>query len=321
MIESFFSIQFQLNFIYLIKRAKLQFMINEINQKSRRSFIHQLSLLTLFAGSSMASLAETAVKKRNFKIGACDWSLGKDGDTGAFEIAKKIGLDGIMVSMGSESNHLRLREESVQQEYLHYAKTTGVEISSIALGVFNSVPYKSDPRTEQWVWDSIDVARNLTAPLVLLAFFNNNDLRNDAKGKQEVIRRLKKVAPHAEKNGVILGIESYLNADEQIEIIYQVGSKNVKIYYDFCNVTDAGLDTVKEFTKLGKDRICELHMKENGFLLGEGVNNWKAIGEAVQETNYIGNGWMQIEGALPKGGETVKSYQQNLQFLKNIFLK
>ena len=84
------------------------------------------------------------------------------------------------------------------------------------------------------------------------------------------------VAPHAEKNGVILGIESYLSADEQIEIIDQVGSKNVKIYYDFCNVTDAGLDTVKEFKKLGKDRICELHMKENGFLLGEGVNNWKA---------------------------------------------
>ena len=296
-------------------------MINEINQKSRRSFIQQLSMLTLFAGSSMASLAETVVKKRNFKIGACDWSLGKDCDTGAFEIAKKIGLDGIMVSMGSEKNNLRLRETSVQQEYLHYAKTTGVEISSIALGVFNSVPYKSDPRTEQWVWDSIDVARNLSAPLVLLAFFNKNDLRNDEKGKQEVIRRLKKVAPHAEKNGVILGIESYLSADEQIEIIDQVGSKNVKIYYDFCNVTDAGLDTVKEFKKLGKDRICELHMKENGFLLGGGVNNWKAIREAVQQTNYIGNGWMQIEGAIPKGGETVKSYQQNLQFLNNIFLK
>ncbi len=296
-------------------------MTDKTNSKTRRSFIQQLSLLTLFAGSSMASLAETEIKKRNFKIGACDWSLGKDCDSGAFEIAKNIGLDGIMVSMGSESNNLRLRETSVQQEYLHYAKTTGVEISSIALGVFNSVPYKSDPRTEQWLWDSIDVARNLSAPLVLLAFFNNNDLRNDAKGKQEVIRRLKKVAPHAEKNGVILGIESYLNADEQIEIIDQVGSKNVKIYYDFCNVTDAGFDTVKEFKKLGKDRICELHMKENGFLLGEGVNNWKAIGEAVQETNYIGNGWMQIEGAIPKGGDTVKSYQQNLQFLKSIFLK
>jgi len=296
-------------------------MKNNIPLKTRRSFIQQLSLLTFFAGSSMNSLAGTVVKKRNFKIGACDWSLGKDADTGAFEIAKQIGLDGIMVSMGSEKNNLRLRDPLVQQEYLQYVKTTGIEISSIALGVFNDVPYKSDPRTEQWLWDSIEVARNLSAPLVLLAFFNNNDLRNDFKGKQEVIRRLKKVAPHAEKNGVILGIESYLSADEQIDIIDQVGSKNVKIYYDFCNVTDAGLDTVKEFKKLGKDRICELHMKENGFLLGEGANPWEAIGEAVKQTNYIGNGWMQIEGAVPNGGAIVKSYQQNLKFLKNIFLK
>ena len=289
--------------------------------KKRRAFIQQLAWLTVLAGSSLDLVADTVVKKRNFKIGACDWSLGKNCDIGAFDIAKKIGLDGIMVSMGSESNQLRLREISVQQEYLQYSKATGIEISSIALGELNNIPYKSDPRTEQWVWDSVDVARNLSVPVVLLAFFGNNDLRNDTKGKEEVVRRLKKVAPHAEKNGIILGIESYLNADEQIDIIEQVGSKSIKIYYDFCNVADAGYDTVKEFKKLGKDRICELHMKENGFLLGAGINDWKAIGEAVREISYNGDGWMQIEGAIPKGAETVKSYQQNLQFLQNIFSK
>ncbi len=288
---------------------------------ARRIFIQQIAWLTAFAGSSLNLIAEPANKKRNFKIGACDWSLGKSCDIGAFEVAKEIGLDGIMVNMGSESNQLRLRDLSVQQEYLKYSKETGIEISSIALAELNNIPYKSDPRTEQWVWDSVDVAKNLSVPVVLLAFFGNNDLRNDAKGKQEVVRRLKRVAPHAEKNGIILGIESYLSADEQIDIIDQVGSKNIKVYYDFCNVTDAGLDTVKEFKKLGKERICELHMKENGFLLGSGVNDWKAIGQAVHETNYKGDGWMQIEGAIPKGGDRVKSYQQNFQFLKNIFMK
>jgi L-ribulose-5-phosphate 3-epimerase len=288
---------------------------------TRRTFIQQLAWLTAFAGTSLDSIAEPATKKRNFKIGACDWSLGKSGDVGAFGIAKEIGLDGIMVNMGSESNQLKLRDLSVQQEYLKYSKETGIEISSIAIAELNNIPYKSDPRTEQWVWDSVDVAKNLSVPVVLLAFFGNNDLRNDAKGKQEVVRRLKRVAPHAEKKGIILGIESYLSADEQIDIIEQVGSKNIKVYYDFCNVTDAGLDTVKEFKKLGKERICELHMKENGFLLGSGVNDWKAIAQAIHETNYKGDGWMQIEGAIPKGADRVKSYQQNFQFLKNIFIK
>ena len=288
---------------------------------TRRTFIQQLAWGTAFAGSSLDLVAGSSSKKRNFKIGACDWSLGKNCDIGVFDVAKEIGLDGVMVSMGSQSDNLRLRDITVQQEYLHYSKASGIKISSIALGELNSVPYKSDPRTEQWVWDSVDVARNLNAPVVLLAFFGNNDLRNDAKGKEEVVRRLKKVAPHAEKNGIILGIESYLNADEQIDIIDQVGSKNIKVYYDFCNVADAGFDTVKEFKKLGKDRICELHMKENGYLLGSGSNDWKAIGQAVSEIGYIGDGWMQIEGAIPDGADDVKSYQQNLQFLKNIFLK
>jgi len=288
---------------------------------TRRTFIQQLAWVTAFAGSSIDLIAEPSSKKRTFKIGACDWSLGKSCDIGAFEIAKEIGLDGIMVNMGSEANQFRLRDLSFQQEYLKRSKETGIQISSIALAELNNIPYKSDPRTEQWVWDSVEVAKNLSVPVVLLAFFGNNDLRNDAKGKEEVVRRLKRVAPHAEKNGIILGIESYLSADEQIDIIDQVGSKNIKVYYDFCNVTDAGLDTVKEFKKLGKERICELHMKENNFLLGSGVNDWKTIGQAVHETNYKGDGWMQIEGAIPKGGDRVKSYRQNLQFLKNIFIK
>ncbi|MDB5279668.1 MAG: hypothetical protein JWR61_4623, partial [Ferruginibacter sp.] len=36
---------------------------------------------------------------------------------------------------------------------------------------------------------------------------------------------------------------------------------------------------------------------------------------------YYGDGWMQIEWAMPEGANVVESYQQNLQFLKNIFPK
>jgi sugar phosphate isomerase/epimerase len=197
----------------------------------------------------------------------------------------------------------------------------GIKISSIAIGELNGVPYKSDPRTEQWVWDSVDVAKNLNVPVVLLAFFGKNDLRNDDVGKKEVINRLKKVAPHAEKNGIVLGIESYLSADEHLDIINKVGSASIKVYYDFRNTADAGYDTVAEFKKLGKNMICELHMKENGFLLGKGTLDWQAIGNAVYDSGYYGDGWMQIEGATPDGADVVESYKHNLSFLKNIFSK
>jgi L-ribulose-5-phosphate 3-epimerase len=285
---------------------------------TRRTLLRQSALLAVFAGSGFAVNANSNSKKR-FYIGACDWSLGKSADPAAFDIAKQIGLDGIMVNIGSEKDDLHLRQKAMQQQYINVSKQTGIKISSIAIGELNNVPYKSDPRTEQWVWDSVDVANNLGVPVVLLAFFSKNDLRNDDTGKKEVIRRLKKVAPHAEKNGIILGIESYLNADEHKDIIEAVGSKNIKVYYDFRNTADAGFDTVQEFKKLGKGIVCELHMKENGFLLGNGTLDWNAIGNAVYDTSYYGDGWMQIEWAKPDGADTVESYKHNLQFLKNIF--
>jgi len=286
---------------------------------TRRELIKQSAWLAAFMSGSFAIIEDNAAKKKHFLIGACDWSLEKNSDPGAFETAKQIGLDGIMVNMGSEKNKLHLREKNVQQQYIDASRQTGIKISSIAIAELNNVPYKSDPRTEQWVWDSVDTARSLHVPVVLLAFFNKNDLRNDTAGKQEVITRLKKVAPHAEKNGIILGLESYLNADEHIEIIDRVGSKNIKVYYDFRNTADAGFDTIKEFKKLGKEMICELHMKENAFLLGKGTLDWIAIGNVVYEAGYYGDGWMQIEWAKPNGAPTVESYKNNLQFLKKIF--
>ena len=288
---------------------------------TRRQLLKQSAWLAAFAGGFMSMESADAGKKRKFKIGACDWSLGKRNDVAAFEIAKKIGLEGIMVDMGSEQNGLPLRKQEIQDLYKENSKRTGVKISSIAIGELNNIPYKSELRTVQWVWDSVDVAKNLGVPVVLLAFFSKNDLRNDDAGKKEVVNRLKRVTEHAEENGIILGIESYLSADEHRDIIEKVGSKNVKVYYDFRNTADAGHDTIAEFKKLDKEMICELHMKENGHLLGKGTLDWPAIGKAVYEKGYYGDGWMQIEGAIPDKADLIESYRHNHGLLKSVFSK
>lgn len=282
----------------------------------RRDMLKRSALLALIPHFAATSFG---VEKSRLKIGACDWSIGKSSNPEAFEVAKSIGLQGIQVNMGSTANNLHLRQKNLQQKYMAESKRTGITISSLAIGEFNNVPYKSDPRTEEWLWDSIDVAENLNAKLILLAFFNANDLRNDAKGKNEVIRKLKIAAPKAEKKGVILGIESYLSAEEHMEIIQQVGSSNLKVYYDFRNSADAGYDILKEIKWLGKDVICELHMKENGLLLGKGTLDWNKIANALGEINYEGKGWMQIEWSSPKDADIVESYRHNLAFLKNTF--
>jgi sugar phosphate isomerase/epimerase len=279
----------------------------------RRQWIKQSALIAALLNTGFLYAAHS---KKKLRIGACDWSLGKNSDPGSFEVAKSIGLEGVQLNLGSESNNMHLRESAVQQLFKEASKKAGMPIASLAIGELNKVPYKSEPKTEQWVWDSIDVAKALNVNVILLAFFHKNDLRNDEAGTKEVVRKLKITAPKAEKLGITLGIESYLSAEEHMDIIQQVGSKSIKVYYDFRNSADAGYDVIKEIQWLGKDMICELHMKENGFLLGQGTLDWQKICETLLKMEYYGDGWMQIEGATPKDADVIKSYKHNLDFLK-----
>jgi L-ribulose-5-phosphate 3-epimerase len=131
-----------------------------------------------------------------------------------------------------------------------------------------------------------------------------------------VVRRLKAVAPKAEKAGVALGIESWLSADEHLEIIQRVGSKAVRVYYDVCNSNDRGYDIYREIRQLGK-HICEFHAKENLSLLGQGKVDFRKVREALDDINY--RGWIQIEGAVPRGQPMLESYQANCKFMRGLF--
>lgn len=256
-------------------------------------------------------------RKKNFRLGACDWSLGKTLNPEAFDLAKKIGLHGVQVSYNRHDDVKGLSVPSRLEQIKSAAAQTGVQVSSLAIGELNNTPYKSEAQTEEWVWNSVDAARSLGVQVVLLAFFGKGDLRNDQLGKKEVIRRLKKVAPHAERQGIVLGLETYLSAQEHLDIIQAVGSEAIKVYYDFRNATDAGYDIFRELELLGKDMICELHMKENGQRLGEGSLDWPRIARSVHTIGY--KGWMQIEWASPKGVDIVDCYQYNRHYLEQLF--
>lgn len=283
---------------------------------NRRAFVGTLGLMTALQMKQFQSFAESFNDSVN--IGACDWSLGKSSNLEAFDIAKAIGLNGIQVNLGNVDNDLHLRKPEIQQQFLAKSKSTGVKITSLAIGELNNVPYKSDDRTDQWVSDSIDVAKNLGVKVILLAFFAKNDLRNDPAGIEVVINKLKKVAPKAEKAGIILGIESYLTAEEHLYIMKKVGSKAIKVYYDFRNAKDAGNDIFKEIKILGNNNICEIHIKENGKYLGTGDIEWKDVSAAVKKIGFSGKKWMQIEWALPADIDYVIGHKKNLSFLKNL---
>jgi L-ribulose-5-phosphate 3-epimerase len=285
------------------------------SRMSRRQMLRSATLTAaaLALSPPLAPLF-AAPEQRRFKIGACDWSIGKMCDPAAFEVAKQIGLDGVQVSLGTVANDMHLRRAETQQAYRDAAKHAGLEIASLAIGEMNSVPYKSDLRTVEWVSDSIDVCKALGTRVVLLAFFSQGDLRDDKPGVDEVVKRLKAVAPKAEQARVVLGLESWLSAEEHLDILKRVGSRAVQVYYDVCNSSDRGYDIFREIRQLGRERLCELHAKENGALLGQGRVDFAKVRAALDDIGY--RGWIQIEGAVPRGAQMLESYQANCKFLR-----
>lgn len=283
---------------------------------NRRDALRQTALLSAtYFTAPFDPLSDSL--RRSYLLGACDWSLQRACNPAVFMYAKKIGLDGVQLSYNSRSDESYLLRPENQQAMLEAAKKSGVKIASLAIGELNRVPLKSEARTVEWVSGSIDAAKALKVKVVLLAFFSQGDLRSDEAGKKVVIERLKSLMPKAEKQGVTLAIESYLSAQEHLDIIEAVGSPNLKVYYDPRNAADAGHDPYTEIPLLGQRKlICEVHLKENGSLLGQGSIDWPRIRQLLNEIHF--KGWAQLEGAMPPGKTLDEAYPQNVQYARKI---
>jgi len=256
-----------------------------------------------------------ASTSRGFRIGACDWSLGKRGNPAALDVARQIGLDGVQIDFGTAANNMRLRTPEHQQAYREAMRRTGLAVSSMALCEMNDVPLKSDPRAALWLDQSIDVCHTMGLPLVMTAAFGRGDLdMSQTKEIDHYVKVLRDAAPKAEKLKIIIGLENYLSADDNRRIIDRVGSPAVKVYYDVGNSTDKGRDVVEEIRALGK-LICEFHAKDGPHMLGQGRIDFRKVRRAMDDVEY--RGWIQLEAAQPHG--LIPDYTADAKYLKSIF--
>jgi len=250
-----------------------------------------------------------------FKIGVCDWTIGKTANPASLEVAKQIGLDGVQVDFGRADENLPLFDAGLQKRFLDARDEHKIEIASLAMGVLNNIPYKSDPRADRWVREGIDVAHAMGVKVILLAFFGNGELRKDKEGVDVVVNRLRRVARSAEEAGVVLGIESYLSAAEHIEIVDRVESPAVRVYYDVANSRNAGYDIFAEIRALGR-HICEFHAKDSDDLYGKGSIDFPRVREAMDFIGY--RGWLVMEGTkMPLGPE--QSCRYDAEYLRTVF--
>jgi sugar phosphate isomerase/epimerase len=272
------------------------------------------SLGTLSACSTPPS--ETAPRVGTPGIGICDWNLGPMCDPELIPTAVEANLTGIQVSLGRNPDNIPLRDPAVRKRYLELGAEHGVTFHSIALGMFNTYPLAEQPRCAVWLVDAIDVAAELGASNVLMAFFGNGDLRfrdengefvNESAGEfasfrldeekvGSVVDTLIQVIPRARDAGVALGLENTISGAQNLEIINRVGSEWLQVYYDLGNSTGNGYDVPAELRMIGNNRLCEVHLKDwSTRLLGspEGMVDNVAAAAALREIGY--DKWLVLE--------------------------
>jgi sugar phosphate isomerase/epimerase len=126
---------------------------------------------------------------------------------------------------------------------------------------------------------------------------------------------LKEIGPEAEKTGVVLGLENTISAEDNARILDRAASQAVRVYYDVGNSFNNGFDIYKEIRWLGKDRICEFHLKDNPHLLGRGKIDFTKIIQAILEIGF--SGWAQLETVAPSG-DVKKDMKTNLDYIRGL---
>jgi len=273
----------------------------------RRSFL---------AGGIVGLAGRAMARSHGLKIGITDWNLRLTSKVDAVETAARLKFDGVQVSLGRKliDGKLPLDDRVLQQQYLTASKIQKIPIDGTCLDILHTNYLKNDKLGAKWVADSIPITKNLDARVILLPFFGKGALTTQPE-MDYVGDVLREIAPEAEKAGVILGLEDTISAEDNVRIMERSKSPAVLTYYDVGNSTQGGFDVLKEIHWLGRDRICQFHLKDNPHFLGEGKIDFPPIVKAIEDIGF--HGFANLETDSPSNA-VEDDLARNLRYLRRL---
>ena len=281
-----------------------------MQDKTRRRLVQAMAFAGLgwrLAGGSGGKLT----------VGVTDWNLKLGANPEALALAKQIGFDAVQVSFGRRivDDKMPLDNPQTISQYLSLAGKHRIPIDGTCVDRLHDNGLKSDKLAIQWVRDAIRLTSALRASVLLLPFFGKWAIENSDE-RNAVGDALREVTAEAEKTGVILGLEDTISAEDNVRIMDRAKSKNVSVYYDVGNSTQAGFDVVKEIRWLGKDRICQFHLKDNPHYLGEGAISFPRVMEAIRDIGFTGAANLETDTHAGSGVEA--DMKKNLAYIRQV---
>ena len=264
---------------------------------------------------------------KSFNIGMCDWDMYATGDPKSLAIAKELGFAGVEVTYAPEGEYSLSRPEN-RKRFLEAAEKESIEISSLAMGILNTVPLATADQAEGWVADCIEAMAEMKVNTVLLPCFFDADIKDNIENRNKVIERFKRLAPLAEKNHVILGIESFLSAKEYLDMLEKIGNDAARIYYDVTNMFFRENMVFHDFPMyddlemlLREKVVCQIHCKENRARLGQGNIDFPRVRDLLEKYDY--QGWLVAETFpwtdLTEDGDWKEWLQTDAAYLRKTF--
>jgi L-ribulose-5-phosphate 3-epimerase len=275
-----------------------------------------------FIGSAVAAgvCSRLAIaRKEKLRIGVTDWNLNLGANPEAVPLAAKLGFEGVQISFGRKlvDGKMPADDPQVIARYLSLSKQHKIPIDGTCVDKLHDNGLKSDPLAQKWVLDSIRLTKALHTKVLLLPFFSRWALRTKEE-MDYVGDALRDLAPEATKAGVILGLEDTISAEDNVRIMERSRSASVLVYYDVGNSTEAGFDPVKEIRWLGKDRICQFHLKDNPHYLGDGSIQFAPIMQAIRDIGFAG--YANLETDAPSK-QMEADMRKNLAYIREVIAR
>jgi L-ribulose-5-phosphate 3-epimerase len=276
---------------------------------TRRSFIATAAAFGYTHGVALG-------RRTPLRIGVTDWNLNLSAQPESVPKAAELGFQGVQISFGRKlvDGKMPADQPEVIARYLTLSKQDEIVIDGTCVDRLHDNGLKSDPLALKWVSDAIRLTKDLNVNVLLLPFFGRWAIKSEAD-RGRVGDALRELAPEAEKARVILGLEDTISAEDNVRIMEMSRSKNVLVYYDVGNSTQAGFDVVQEIRWLGKDRICQFHFKDNPHFLGEGTIQFAPVVQAIRDIGW--SGWVNLEtDARP--GSLDADMRRNLSYVSRV---
>jgi L-ribulose-5-phosphate 3-epimerase len=254
------------------------------------------------------------------RVGMTDWNLGKRGDITKIALAREIGLDGIQVSLTFPTDGSpHLREPATQAAFKQAALDNGIQICSLAIGSpgKSRLPLHTNPAAAILLVEAVDVARSIGTTNILLPILGDSHITmTNQREVDTFVAMMKEVARYAEKAGVVVALEDWISAEDNIRLLDAIGSEFVGVYYDARNIKSRLHDPYGEPTRLGK-RINQIHVKNGPMLMRDtDILDWPRLAKEYHDIGY--RGWYVLETDTPNN-DLVADTRANLDYVRRTF--